>query len=372
MSMREVSDRARRRMVWVVPAIVSVVVVLLGVLSGRSSASTPNLPKMSAKALIVAVQHSTTQAFSGTIDETTNLGLPSLPGEAGSASLSWTTFLSGSHSVRVWADGPDRQRLALVGELSEAEVVHNGRDLWTYTSHTNTASHTLLPAGSRDPASRGTSPDAADPTPSAVADRLLAAITPTTQVRVAKPRTVAGRSAYVLSLAPRDHRSTVREATIAIDARRFVPLRVQVFGSGSAPALSIGFSDVSFSRPAAGVFAFRLPKGATIEKNPLTDLRHERYHHHADGHAPMPVTRPVHSDAKPAVIGSGWTSVVELRGGQQVLGGGMVQDATTDIGGGVRLLHTALLNVVFLPDGRSFVGAVQPAALEHIAATTPR
>jgi len=50
----------------------------------------------------------------------------------------------------------------------------------------------------------------------------------------------------------------------------------------------------------------------------------------------------------------------------------MVQDATTDIGGGVRLLHTALLNVVFLPDGRSFVGAVQPAALEHIAATTPR
>jgi hypothetical protein len=37
---------------------------------------------------------------------------------------------------------------------------------------------------------------------------------------------------------------------------------------------------------------------------------------------------------------------------------------------GERLLHTALINVVLMPDGRAFVGAVQPALLEHIAETT--
>jgi hypothetical protein len=63
--------------------------------------------------------------------------------------------------------------------------------------------------------------------------------------------------------------------------------------------------------------------------------------------------------------------VLELHG-TVGLGSGMLQDATTSIGGGARLLHTALVNAVFLPDGRTFVGAVTPAALEHVAATTAR
>ena len=46
--------------------------------------------------------------------------------------------------------------------------------------------------------------------------------------------------------------------------------------------------------------------------------------------------------------------------------------ATTSVGNsGARLLHTALVNAVILRDGRVFVGAVQPAFLEHVAATTP-
>jgi hypothetical protein len=191
---------------------------------------------------------------------------------------------------------------------------------------------------------------------------------------VTTAQTVAGRAAYVLSISPRDARSTVRKATIAIDARRFVPLRVQVFGRGSSPALSIGFSDISFARPSAGVFAFHVPKGATIDTNPLSDSRHHRWdgrREHGTHPASAPDSGTGHRGAKPKVIGTGWTSVLEVRGGQS-LGGGMLQDATTSIGGGARLLHTALLNAVFLPDGRTFVGAVTPAALEHIAATTPR
>ncbi len=50
--------------------------------------------------------------------------------------------------------------------------------------------------------------------------------------------------------------------------------------------------------------------------------------------------------------------------------GGLLDRATTAIGStGNRLLHTALVNAVFLADGRVFVGAVSPSYLEHVAAT---
>ena len=56
-----------------------------------------------------------------------------------------------------------------------------------------------------------------------------------------------------------------------------------------------------------------------------------------------------------------------------VLGGASLREVTTPVGtGGARLLHTALVNALLMPDGRVFVGAVQPAMLEHAAATTPR
>ena len=51
--------------------------------------------------------------------------------------------------------------------------------------------------------------------------------------------------------------------------------------------------------------------------------------------------------------------------------GGLLQQFTVPVGSsGMRLLHTALVNAVLTPDGRAFVGAVRPAALEHVAATT--
>ncbi len=374
MTIPVMSDRARRRIVWVAPVIMAGVIALVVAMTGASSASTPKLTPRSAKQLIVAVQGSSVRAFSGTVTESTDLGLPSLPGDRQAASLSWQTFLTGTHSVRVWVDGPDKQRLALIGELTEAEVVHNGRDVWTYTSHTNSVSHTVLPMHSGN-ASRGSTTDTA-PTPSAVADRLLKAITPSTAVTVDRPRTVAGRPAYILSLAPRDARSTIRKATIAIDAATSVPLRVQIFGSGSSPAISLGFSHISYHRPSAATFTFHAPKGATTSSNPLTAPRHRYHGDHARGPATRPAGAPAgrpaeRPAAKPSVIGTGWVSVLEVHDLQSI-GGGMLSEATTSLSGGARLLHTALLNAVFLPDGRTFVGAVKPAALERIAAATPR
>lgn len=363
------SDRTRRRLTWAAPVVVAGVVAGAVALSGtNASGATPNLPTRSAAQLLAAVQTSTATSFSGTVSETAALGIPTLPGGHSPASLSWQTFLSGTHTARVWADGADKQRIALIGELSEADVVHRGTDLWTYTSDTNTVTHSTIPAHRRADAT----PSAADATPAAVAAKVLKAVSPTTSVSVRTAQRVAGRDAYTLVLAPRDTRSTVRKVTIAIDAKKFVPLRVQVFGSWSAPAFSTGFTSISFSRPAASTFAFTAPKGSTTSTDPL-GLRSTGRHHDART-STGPSTRSEASGAKPTVLGSGWTSVLELPNGTAAaLGGSTLHDLTSSVGtSGDRLLHTALVNALILPDGRAFVGAVSPALLERIAATHPR
>ena len=71
--------------------------------------------------------------LSGTVVETARLGLPALP-EVGGTSISPTALLAGSHTARVWYDGADKARIALVGNLAETDLVRNGRDVWLWTS----------------------------------------------------------------------------------------------------------------------------------------------------------------------------------------------------------------------------------------------
>ena len=44
---------------------------------------------------------------------------------------------------------PTRQRLALLGQLGESDLVRNGTDVWAWSSHDNTATHWTVPAGHR-------------------------------------------------------------------------------------------------------------------------------------------------------------------------------------------------------------------------------
>lgn len=379
------SDRARRRVAWAVPALVTAAVAVGATLaSGPATGASPKLPPRTAAQLLTAVQGSDVTALSGVVRETANLGIPSLPGSSNGASLSWQTFIAGSHSARVWADGPHKQRVALIGELSEADVVHNGADLWTYTSNSNTVTHTVLPKsgtqGSKHAADAGHAPDARDLTPAAVSARVLKSISPSTTVSVNTSRMVADQAAYTLVLRPRDANSTVSKVTIAIDAKKFVPLQVQVFGRSSALAFETGFTHISYATPPASIFAFRAPKGATTSTSPFGSKRHHGDRDGARQHG-QPATAPV-SPTKPAtrthdskalkVIGSGWTSVLEMGSGSSIVNS-LPHGLTNPVGSsGTRLLHTALVNVVFLPDGRTFAGAVSPSYLEHVAATTPR
>lgn len=383
-------SRWARRAPWAVPVVVAAVVVGgAQLLSTASAATHPSLPSRTAVQLLAAAQTSTVHNLSGTVTETAALGLPSLPGADSGASLSWQSLITGAHTARVWISGADKQRIALIGTLTEADVVHNGRDLWTYTSQNNEVSHVRLSAdrtaekpatGSAEP--HGNAPDRAGTqhyTPMGAAQAILRAVDPSTKVSVDATQVVAGHDAYTLVLTPRDPQTTVRKVTIALDSTHFVPVQVQVFGAGSSPAFQIGFTrNLSFARPAGSTFDFRAPAGAVVTKNPLLGRDHF-VGRPAPGRLGHPTTAtpapaaPAQASA-PKLLGSGWTSIAYfahgLPGGA---GGGLLSHATSPVGSnGDRLLTTALLNAVITKDGRVFVGAVTPSLLEHAAATTPR
>jgi outer membrane lipoprotein-sorting protein len=359
-------ESGRRRAAWLVPVAVVAAVGVGAAIESSGASAAPRLSPRTPAQLLTTIAKTTTTALSGKITEATSLGLPELPGAANTASLSWQSFLTGSHSVRVWVDGAAKQRLAVIGELSEADVVHNGRDVWTYTSDSNSVSHRVLPAHARksDPMEQ----THAELTPAAATARVLKAIAPTTSVTLGPTQMVADRAAYTLVISPRDARSTIRKITIAVDSTHFVPLQVEVFGASSTPAIKVGFTDISFATPSASTFNFHAPAGATVSKNPFTAGPSSH-----DGEQAAPAPMQGHAgNLHPRVIGSGWTSVIEVHGADQLMGAsGPISQLTTQVGtSGMRLFHTALVNAVLLPDGRAFVGAVRPAALEHIAATT--
>jgi outer membrane lipoprotein-sorting protein len=363
----------RRFLAWTAPVVVVAVIAGGAALVSASSASGhPDLPQITAAQLLAKVQEAKAPALSGVVRESAALGLPDLPGGDQSASLSWTSLITGTHTAKVWLDGAAKQRVALLGTLSEADIIHNGRDLWTYTSGPNEVSHTVLPAdhtgGRPEARMAGREPGAADYTPIGAAKSVLKAADPSTAVHVGQTRTVAGRAAYSLVITPRDAGSTVREVTIAIDSSRFVPLQLEVFGAGSNPALQIGFTQISFGAPKASTFDFHAPADATVRANPLQD-------EHLRGHPGAPRTgQPSGATASPKVLGSGWHTVVEFPGGLPGGASGGLLDRLTRPSGtsGERVLTTALINGVLLPDGRAFIGAVTPGVLEHVAATTPR
>lgn len=355
----------RRAAAWLVPLLVVAVLVLGGALLDAPTAGAhPKLPPRTAVQLLTAVQSTEAPALSGTITEVARLGLPTLPGADNAASLSWQSLAVGTHTARVWIDGTERQRLAVLGTLSEADVIHNGRDLWTYRSQSNDVSHRVLPPATGGDSGSAGPPNAPPLTPAAAAGQLLKSVDPSTAVTVESSEVVAGRAAYTLVLTPRDAGTTIRRVEIAIDAGHFVPLRLAVYGSGSSAAFETGFTAISFSTPAGSIFDFRVPRGATVTTDPFGDTN--------SAAMPQDPNRP--KPPPPTVIGSGWTTIIELTASLPLgSSGGLLDKATKPVGAsGDRILQTALLNVLLLHDGRVFLGAVTPQTLERVAAATPR
>jgi len=272
--------RLGRRARWAVPAVA--LLATGGVIAGTTMAgaqAAPSLPARSAATLLADLQRTTGPGpMSATVQETANLGLPALPGsgETGSG----LSLLSGTHTFQLWYADSAHVRVAQQVQLGETDTRVNGRQIWLWNSKTQTATHVVLPQHRqrffRDGSSRpgqGTGAyqshlrwDGPAPTPQQAARRFLALVGPTTTVAVQRNVSVAGQDAYQISLAPKDSRSLFGQIRIAIDARRFYPLRVQVFARGSdSPAFQVGYTSITLGRPAAANFTFTPPPGAKVK-----------------------------------------------------------------------------------------------------------
>jgi len=369
-----------RRLRWLVPAGIAAAIAAasLTAAAAADASAQPKLDPQTAAQLLVAVEHANPAGFSGTIVESTHLGLPQLPNVGGAtdgSGLDLQTLVTGSHTANVWYAGIDRQRVALLGQLSESDVIHNGSDVWTYSSSTRAVTHRTLPADAAANAKTAAENATSQLTPQAAAEKALAAIDPTTTVQVDNTARVAGHAAYQLLLIPKDARSLVGSVRIAIDAKTSVPLRVQVFASGAAdPAFEVGFTDVSFNVPNLSVFTFVPPAGSTVNapaNGPKADIRRRV----PDGSKidPNALKSVDPTDATPStptkILGSGWTAVVESSSSVGGPGGPPLFDQLgTPVSGG-QLITTPLISVLVTNDGKMFAGAVTPAALQQVAST---
>lgn len=345
-----------------------------------SAQATPPLPPRTPAQLLAAVAGRTgpLPPLTGTVVETAALGLPALPGTGDPTSPQ--SLLTGSHTIRVWYADPQHVRLAIPGQLSETDVIRNGRDVWMWSSVRNTAAHVLVPA--HDTAGRVPAAGQSPPTPQQAARQILAAVGPSTRVGVASNVTVAGEPAYELVLAPRDGRSLVGQVRIAVDARHSVPLRVQVFPRGSAaPAFQTGFTSISFTQPAAANFAFTPPAGAKVVRQGLAGGRAAMTKARAGAWAAAGDRRAMAGDHD-VVIGQGWLAVAVLPATGTFSGNGnaarqlnALLGASSQVQGSWgsgRLLRTKLVSALLTSDGRLLIGAVTPSVLYSAAAQTGR
>jgi hypothetical protein len=271
--MRTLSDFSPRTR-WAVPAgAVAVVAAVVTASALTVAQAAPALPSRTPAQLLaeLAGHRSLPPPLTGTVVETASFGLPQLPGAANPSSI--PSMLAGSHTVKIWYADPAHIRLAVPVRMGETDFIRNGNTAWLWQSGTNSATKFTLPSHGGFPGGSGGAPRVPpiSLTPQQAAQKILALLGPTTRVSTESNVTVAGQAAYQLVLAPRDSRSLVGKVTIAVDGQHpNVPLRVQVFARGaSSPAFQVGYTSISFVRPAPANFRFTPPPGATVHNGSL-------------------------------------------------------------------------------------------------------
>ena len=134
---------------WILPVAVVGVIGATALTVNQTANADSGLPSRTPAQLLADVRSAKVSSLSGTVVQTSDLGLPELPGLGGpggpaSTSSSLTSLISGTHTWRVWLDGPTRQRLALIGSNGESDVIHDGSDVWMWSSADKSAVHHKL------------------------------------------------------------------------------------------------------------------------------------------------------------------------------------------------------------------------------------
>ncbi|MFB6773272.1 outer membrane lipoprotein carrier protein LolA [Streptomyces sp. NPDC056337] len=384
----EQGARRRKAARYVVPvAVVGVAAATIGLVPALADSGDPDLPKVTAEELVQRIAESDVQQLSGTVRISTDLGLPDLgglesglmsgmsggPGEGGKdggssadPSAKLTQLVSGSHTLRVAADGPDRQKVSLLEDAAEYSLIHDGKDVWGYDSKSNEVYHSTSDGAER--------PEKDVPaTPKDFADQALKSIDDTTSVKVGGTAQVAGRDAYRLVVEPRQKGSTVGAITVALDAETGTPLKFTLTpASGGAAVVDAGFTKVSFAKPDASTFDFTPPKGAKVTEADEKATKAPEHGRKAEGDLAKELDGL-------KVVGEGWNSIAAFdTGGQGLptgaavggdLGGflGSLGDQVKGDFGSGTVFKTRLVNALITEDGKVYAGAVTKDALVKAA-----
>ncbi|MGY5048588.1 LolA family protein [Streptomyces sp. 900105755] len=395
------AERRRKAARYVVPvAVVGVAAATIGLVPALANSGDPDLPKITAQELVDKIAKSDVQQLSGTVKISTDLGLPDLgglesslmsgaaqgggDGSSADPTSKLTELASGTHTLRVAADGPETQKVSVLESGAEYSLIHNGTDVWGYDSKSNEVYHST--AADSGKAERHETPA----TPKDFADEVLKSVDDTTSVTVDGTAQVAGRDAYRLVVKPKQSGTTVGAISIAVDAKTGTPLKFTLTpSSGGAAVVDAGYTQVSFAKPAASTFDFTPPKGAKVTEGDRagkagkaaggtrygTDQGGKTSKTPGDGSAKGLDKSGFH------VLGKGWNSIAVLDTGSKggvptgsASGGGNLSGFLGSLGDPVSgkfgkgtVFSTRLINALMTDDGKVYVGAVDKAALVKAA-----
>ncbi|MFJ9898634.1 outer membrane lipoprotein carrier protein LolA [Streptomyces sp. NPDC091280] len=392
----ELRSGRRRAARYIVPVtVVGVAAATIGLVPALADSGDPSLPKITAQQLLDKVAKSDVQQLSGTVKISTDLGLPDLgglesslmsgatrsgDGSSADPTAKLTELATGTHTLRVAADGPDKQKVSLLENAAEYSLIHNGKDVWGYDSQSNEVYHattSVAPAKS----------DETRATPKGLTDEALKSVDDTTSVTVDGTEHVAGRDAYKLLIKPKQSGTTVGTISVAVDARTGLPLKFTLTpASGGAAVVDVGFTQLSLAKPAASTFDFKTPKGAKVTTESGDSASKTTP-------APDHSTRPDKSGKPgkdlgksaddPTVLGKGWNSIAVFDTGGKGIpsgsssgssGGGDLGGFLSSLGDQVKgsfgsgtVYSTRLINALVTDDGKVYVGAVTKSALVKAA-----
>ncbi|MEU9243196.1 DUF2092 domain-containing protein [Streptomyces shenzhenensis] len=393
------AERRRKAARYVVPlAVVGVAAATIGLVPALADSGDPDLPKITAQELIDKIAKSDVQQLSGTVKISTDLGLPDLgglessllsgaaQGSGGGSSADptgkLTELASGTHTLRVAADGPEKQKVSVLESGAEYSLIHNGTDVWGYDSKSNEVYHST--AADSGKAEQHEVPA----TPKDFADEFLKSVDGTTSVTVDGTAQVAGRDAYRLVIKPKQSGTTFGAISIAVDARTGTPLKFTLTpSSGGAAVVDAGYTQVSFAKPAASTFDFTPPKGAKVTEGDKAGKPGKAREGSGADQGGKVSEMPGHGSAKGLdksgfkVLGKGWNSIAVLDTGSKgglptgsASGGGDLGGFLGSLGNPVSgkfgkgtVFSTRLINALITDDGKVYVGAVDKAALVKAA-----
>lgn len=365
--------RARRR--WLPALLISLAMgmaVLFGAVQAGASGS---LPPKTADEILAMIARTQVRELSGTLEQTAELGLPEVPAAGpgvapGTASA--LEFLTGSHTARVYIDGPSKARVQILDRMAERDLVLNGEDAWFYDSSDNSATHVSIPrpsVGAPTESRVPESPRPTIPTPEAVASRFLTAIDASTEVSVGNSSSVAGRSAYKLLLKPRTAGTLVDAVAIDVDAETGLPLGIELRAKGQAgPAYSLEYTQLDLTAPDASLFEFVPPQGASVSEKTIPAAPVPSMTLPAPS-GPTTQPHPTQPHHGATVTGAGWDAVISLPAGTAPAGltaSPELTQALQAVPGG-RALTTSVISVLILDDGRVYAGMVPLERLQAVA-----